>query len=171
VRGRPTVPNAVKILQGNPGRRPLNSSEPEVALLTKLPQPPKYFARMPIAKKEWRKRVRQLKEMNNLSEADLGMLARLCVFQHEFEVATVKRNKLSPEQAGSMMAINLQNTMTSASKQIKAIEEQFGFSPASRSRIKVENPKQRSLMDLLDDPVRDDAAEPGKIPAEATKWN
>ena len=143
MRGRPPVPTAAKILRGNPGRRPLNSSEPDVALLTKLPPAPKHLGR--IARKEWRARVRQLDEMRMLTEADLSMLARLCVWHERFVLASTKLNKLSPQLAGSITATNLQNTMSMASKQMKAIEEQFGFSPASRSRIRIANPKQKDM--------------------------
>jgi P27 family predicted phage terminase small subunit len=149
VRGRPSVPSALKALRGNPGRRPLNSSEPDAALLTKLPPPPLWLGR--IAKKEWRARVRQLQEMHMLAEADLSMLGRLCVWHQRFVEASTRYNKLAPEQMASMTATNLQNTMSMASKQLKAIEEQFGFSPAARSRIKVANPKQRSFADILND--------------------
>jgi P27 family predicted phage terminase small subunit len=160
VRGRTPVPTAMKILRGNPGRRPLNSSEPEAPLLAKLPTAPKYLGR--IAKKEWRARVQQLAEMRMLAGADLTMLGRLCVWHERFVLASTKLNKLKPELAGSMTAVNLQNTMSMASKAMKGIEEQFGFSPASRSRIKVGNPKQEDLFGGFHDLDEDDdiASEP-----------
>lgn len=148
MRGRPSVPSALKELRGNPGRRPLNSSEPDAALLTKLPRPPIWLGR--IAKKEWRARVRQLQEMHMLAEADLSMLARLCVWHQRFVEASTKHNKLAPELMASITATNLQNTMSMSSKALKAIEEQFGFSPASRCRIRVANPKQKDLFDEFD---------------------
>ena len=49
-RGRKPTPTAIKELEGNPGKRPMNSAEPRPE--KKAPPCPKWLE--PEAKKEWR---------------------------------------------------------------------------------------------------------------------
>ena len=52
-RGRKPKPTAMKELEGNPGKHPLNTSEPKPN--KKAPACPKWLE--PEAKKEWRKKL------------------------------------------------------------------------------------------------------------------
>ena len=49
--GRKPQPTALKVLKGNPGRRPLNEDEPKPEVL--LPRPPAHLS--PVARREWRR--------------------------------------------------------------------------------------------------------------------
>ena len=58
-RGRKPKPTAMKELEGNPGKHPLNTSEPKPN--KKAPACPKWLE--PEAKKEWRRLAKQMEAM------------------------------------------------------------------------------------------------------------
>lgn len=65
-RGRKPKPTALKELEGNPGRRPLNGAEPKPE--RKAPRCPSWLEEE--AKKEWRRMGRILEQMGLLTEMD-----------------------------------------------------------------------------------------------------
>ena len=74
-RGRKPKPTAIKILEGNPGRRPLNKNEPKPKEKKKLQCPSHLNAE---AKKEWRRLSKVLIEMGVLTELDTAAFAGYC---------------------------------------------------------------------------------------------
>ena len=73
-RGRKPKPTALKVLEGNPGKRPLNDHEPI---------PPKGELKcpswlLPEAKKEWKRLASSLEAMGVLTMADLTAFAGYC---------------------------------------------------------------------------------------------
>jgi P27 family predicted phage terminase small subunit len=153
--GRRPVPSALKILRGNPGRRPLNSREPDAPLVTVLPKPPRYLGR--IAAAMFRKKGAQLIAVGMLTVLDLEALASYAKW-HEIKLKASTRLRL--DEIGTQANINVLNAFSMASKAIRLIDQEFGLSPASRSRIKVANPKQTTLFDefLSEAPEPDDQA-------------
>ena len=69
-RGRKPKPTAMKELEGNPGKHPLNTSEPKPN--KKAPACPKWLE--PEAKKEWRRLAKQMEAIGILTEVDMGPL-------------------------------------------------------------------------------------------------
>ena len=70
-RGRKPKPTAMKELEGNPGKHPLNASEPKPK--KKAPACPKWLE--PEAKKEWKRLAPSLEAMGVLTQADLTAFA------------------------------------------------------------------------------------------------
>ena len=73
-RGRKPTPTALKMLEGNPGKRPLNVNEPI---------PPKGDIKcpswlLPEAKKEWKRLAPSLEAMGVLTMADLTAFEGYC---------------------------------------------------------------------------------------------
>ena len=73
-RGRKPKPTAIKLLEGNPGRRPLNEHEPV---------PPKATIKCPAwlepeAKKEWKRLAPALESMGVLTSVDISAFAGYC---------------------------------------------------------------------------------------------
>ena len=73
-RGRKPKPTVLKILEGNPGKRPINENEPI---------PPKGTVKCPTwlepeAKKEWKRLAPSLEAMGVLTQADLTAFAGYC---------------------------------------------------------------------------------------------
>ena len=65
-RGRKPKPTAIKELEGNPGKRPLNDAEPKP--VRKAPPCPKWLE--PEAKKEWRRLSKQLEQIGVLTKVN-----------------------------------------------------------------------------------------------------
>ena len=72
-RGRPPKPTAVKELEGNPGKRPLNKNEPKPKQTA--PKCPSWLE--PDAKKEWRRLSKELESMGLLTEVDMAVFVKL----------------------------------------------------------------------------------------------
>lgn len=69
-RGRKPTPTAIKELEGNPGKRPLNTKEPKP--VKKAPSCPKWLE--PEAKKEWRRLAKQMEQIGILTEVDMAAI-------------------------------------------------------------------------------------------------
>lgn len=140
-RGPPPKPTALKVLAGNPGKRPLNTREP---------QPRKDAPRCPVwldaeAKAVWRRLVPELKRMGVLTFVDGDALAVYCdtwarwkravQFIHENgEVYTIKDDagRVKYVQQFPQVAI-ARNLSTSLNR----YQQEFGLTPASRTRVQV----------------------------------
>src|SRR5262245_60351860 len=74
MRGRKPTPTRLKILYGNPGKRPLNGREPKPP-----PDLPKCPAHLDAeARKEWRRLARSLHACGILTSVDRAILAAYC---------------------------------------------------------------------------------------------
>ena len=77
-RGRKPKPTALKMLEGNPGGRPLNTKEPKPE--KKAPRCPSWLE--DEAKKEWKRMAKVLENMGLLTEMDMaafaGVLSGVC---------------------------------------------------------------------------------------------
>ena len=73
--GRKPLPTNIKLLRGNPGKRPLNEREPEPK--AKLPRAPEHLN--DEAKREWRRMAHTLYDLGLLTEIDRAALAAYCV--------------------------------------------------------------------------------------------
>lgn len=71
-RGRKPKPTAMKELEGNPGKHPLNTSEPKPN--KKAPACPKWLE--PEAKKEWRRLAKQMEAMRTRRTVPRRMSSR-----------------------------------------------------------------------------------------------
>ena len=72
--GRKPKPTALKKLEGNPGKRKLNTKEPVPA--KGMPDCPKWL--LPEAKEEWKRLCQKLSEMGVLTEIDMAAFAAYC---------------------------------------------------------------------------------------------
>jgi P27 family predicted phage terminase small subunit len=74
MKGRKPKPTVVKLVTGNPGRRPLNKREPKPK--PGLPTPPGHL--MAEAKTEWRRVAKYLHAMGLLTALDRAAVAVYC---------------------------------------------------------------------------------------------
>lgn len=73
-RGRKPKPTAVKVLEGNPGKRPLNMFEPTPDKVA--PECPDWLNEE--AKAEWDRLVDKMVELGTLTEMDMAAFAGYC---------------------------------------------------------------------------------------------
>ena len=73
-RGRKPKPTALKVLEGNPGKRQLNIVEPKPK--KKAPKCPAWLDAE--AKKEWRRLAKQLEDLGILTQIDMAAFAGYC---------------------------------------------------------------------------------------------
>ena len=72
---RPT-PTYLKLLRGNPGRRPINKNEPKPEIPAKQPAPPAWLSA--YALEEWQRLAPELWRINLLTKVDVAVFAMYC---------------------------------------------------------------------------------------------
>ena len=134
-RGRKPKPTALKVLEGNPGRRPLNQNEPKPKSKKKLQCPSHLNAE---AKKEWRRLSKVLIEMGVLTELDTAAFAGYCQAYarwKEAEEFIEKHGSLVKTPNGYFQQVPQVSIAQTNLKIMLKFAEQFGLTPSSRSRI------------------------------------
>lgn len=147
MRGRRPKPTRLKILTGNPGRRPLNESEPKPG--TAIPECPPELG--PVAQKEWQRLVGELCALRILTNLDRAALAAYCGAYALWAEATENIQKFGtmvkspsgyPIQSPYVAIANRQAEI------MMRIASEFGFTPASRSRISAPKDELPDLFNL-----------------------
>jgi P27 family predicted phage terminase small subunit len=135
MRGRKPIPTQLKLLRGNPGRRPLPTNEPAPALVDGLEAPPAWL--FADARKDWRAIAPLLSKNGLLSELDLAALAALCVALSDwrrFSRAARKRDTVIGPNGFQMQSpyVGMANRALALARSLMA---DFGMTPAARSRV------------------------------------
>src|SRR4051812_15458725 len=134
MRGRRPKPTRMKVLTGNPGKRPLNPNEPKPEIA--VPDCPTELG--PIARKEWDRLIGELSGLRILTSLDRAALAAYCGAYALWAEATeaiqkygamIKSPQGFPIQSPYLAIANRQAEI------MLRIASEFGFTPASRSRI------------------------------------
>ena len=136
LRGPAPQPTNLKLLRGNPGRRPLNKHEARPA--AKLPScPPELPA---AAKKEWKRISKLLFTVGLLTELDRAALAGYCLAYSRWLEAEEEVQKTGPiikTKAGYPVLNPYLRVSHKAFEQMFTAAAQFGMTPSTRSRIEV----------------------------------
>jgi len=132
-------PTMLKILDGNPGKRPLPENEPKPPAA--IPTPPRCLDR--AARAEWRRVVKQLFDIGLMSHLDRTALAVYCVEYSRWTRAELEIKK-SGEVVTTLSGHPIPNPWLSVARQAQNQMHrhgvEFGMSPASRSRLSVPKP-------------------------------
>lgn len=134
MRGRKPVPTRLKILAGNPGKRPINTNEPQPALA--FPQCPPELG--PAAHAEWDRLVPELGELGLLTHFDRAALAAYCAAYALWAEATAaiqKYGAMVKSPSGYPMQSPYIGIANRQAELMIRLASEFGFTPASRSRI------------------------------------
>ena len=132
-RGRKPKPTALKMLEGNPGGRPLN----------KEPKPEKKAPRCPSwledeAKKEWKRMAKVLENMGLLTEMDMAAFAGYCQAYarwKEAEEFLTQHGSMVRTPNGYLQQVPQVSIAQTNMKIMLKFCEQFGLTPSARSRI------------------------------------
>ena len=137
-RGRKPKPTAMKELEGNPGKHPLNTSEPKPN--KKAPACPKWLE--PEAKKEWRRLAKQMEAIGILTEVDMAAFAGYCQAYarwKEAEEFITQHGTIVKTPSGYWQQVPQVSIAQTYLKIMNKFAEQFGLTPSSRSRIIASN--------------------------------
>lgn len=132
-------PTKLKLLEGNPGKRPINHSEPKPE--AKIPNCPSWLD--DVAKAEWKRVIPDLAGAGLVTTIDRSALAAYCV---AFSTAKSAEEIIQREGLTFTMengytqqhpAVGIRNN---ALEMMRKFMAEFGMTPASRSKIKLETP-------------------------------
>jgi P27 family predicted phage terminase small subunit len=133
-RGRKPTPTAIKELEGNPGKRPLNSNEPKPD--TTAPKCPKWLE--PEAKKEWKRLSIEMERIGILTKVDMAAFAAYCQAYarwQEAEKFITEHGTIVRTPSGYWQTVPQVSIAQTYMKIMEKLAEQFGLTPSSRSRI------------------------------------
>lgn len=144
-RGRKPKPTEVKKLEGNPGKRALNHKEPKPEI--DIPECPPHLKR--VAREEWKRITRELIKLKIITRVDRASLVAYCQAWEDYVNACKEL-----EQEGAVIISDkggaYQNPWVSiknsAMDRMVRISSEFGMTPSSRTRIKVEAPDEDDAM-------------------------
>ena len=154
--GRPNTPTADKIARGNPGKRALNSREPDPEYLDDL-TPPAWLPE--AAKAVWRDFAPKLRKAKVLTVIDVPAFEKWCVKTAQWRAAILdlakrgvmiervgrdgertitKKASKKKTDAPAMVVNQLVFAESMFFKQTIALEREFGMTPAARTRVQIE---------------------------------
>lgn len=141
MRGRKPTPTNLKLIRGNPGKRPMRMDEfrPERA----IPRCPTHLKGE--SRKEWKRITEELDKYGMISEVDRGALAMLCTLWGRYVAAEEMIEKAAQQSPGSAgLFVKSPNNFpiqspwlavsNRAIEQYKGLCAEFGLTPAARVR-------------------------------------
>lgn len=134
--GPPPKPTALKILEGNPGQRKLNTEEPKPT--PGAPRPPADLKGEALA--EWGRIVPELERLGLLSKLDRAYLVAYCEAWASFDAARaamVEHGPLVRGRDGGLVKNPAAAVMKDAADMMLKFGSRFGMSPSDRSRLTV----------------------------------
>lgn len=137
-RGTRPTPTKLKILKGNPGRRPLNPHEPAPRARRSL-APPAWLEGAAAA--EWRRLAPVLFRLGLLTEIDDAALAQYCELWARWRQAETALRKHGMVIAGNKGTPVLSPYVAIANRalsQMRALLIEFGMTPSARTRVKTD---------------------------------
>ena len=133
--GRKPKPTALKLIDGNPGKRPLNEYEPMPAKVYN-PEPPEGFDKVHVAK--WNEIAAKLAAVRILTELDLDaleMYVREWVNLQDAIVDIAERGRMIKSSKNALMWNPSWSQYKHSQAVCRAIMGDFGMNPSKRSGI------------------------------------
>lgn len=137
MRGAKPKPTQLKIIEGNPGKRPLNKHEPEPP--KEIPSCPQWLDQ--DAKKEWRRVAKDLYDMGLLTRVDRTALAGYCeAYSRWKRAAEALKDGFSYEYVNHQFQTKKDTKpevqiVRDALNQVRQFCAEFGLTPSSRGRM------------------------------------
>jgi len=150
--GRPATPTVLKVLNGNPGKRPLNQDEPKPKPV--MPPCPKVLKGEALA--EWERMSVKLQELGLLTEIDNAALAAYCQCYARWMQAEEFLEKYSHDTNGNFNGFMIKTTsgylqqlpqVSIAQRYAKLMSDylgKFGLSPADRAGLVTPNAPEKA---------------------------
>jgi phage terminase small subunit len=123
--GKRKLPRNVVEMRGNPGKRPINTAEPDPTPITGIPDPPREMK--PEAVKEWKRIIGYLVINKIIGIEGLSNLATYCMMHARI----VELEKLGSTADAAMIG------------QYRLMAGEFGLTPSGRAKLKTGNGKEK----------------------------
>lgn len=150
--GRKPKPTNLKVLAGNPGRRPLNELEPHP------PAASRYAPRDlgPAERRYWRNLAPKLLRAGLLTELDVPALVRMCELHVRIDEAlkVAKKGLLIKTESGNWIQNPAIGIVNRAYDLLYRLEIEFGMTPSSRSRVHgAPVAEEKTILEMLSEAV------------------
>jgi P27 family predicted phage terminase small subunit len=139
------------MLTGNPGKRPLNNNEPRPDV--EIPECPPELGT--VARREWDRLAGDLVALRMLTNLDRAALAAYCgayALWAEATEAIQKYGTMVKSPSGYPMQSPYVSIANRQAEIMMRIASEFGFTPASRSRISTPSQTEPTLFDVPNTP-------------------
>jgi P27 family predicted phage terminase small subunit len=150
MRGRKPLPTSLKQLRGNPGKRPINGQEPRPK--TERTSCPAELC--PLAKKEWRRIVPILEELQLIGKIDRAAIAGYCQSYGRWMEAEQKISETSlviKTKSGNVIESPYYSIAKRERELMHKFLVEFGMTPSARTRLKVpEKPTPNPFRELAE---------------------
>lgn len=137
MQGRKPKPTAVKLLEGNPGKRALNRAEPKPRVV--MPRPPEHLS--DEEKIKWKAAVKELYPLGLITTIDKDALAMYCVIFIRWlkaEKMVREKGEIIKTAAGNIIQNPYLSIANRALDQLNKLGAEFGMTPSSRSRVQAD---------------------------------
>ena len=144
-------PTKLKLLAGNPGKRPLNDAEPEPRAPAEVPRAPRGILD-PVGRAEWRRIVPELMALGLYTEVDRAALVIYCNAWARWAKAEAEVRRLGElleSDKGNLYYNPWLGVANKAAEVCHRMAKEFGFTPSARTRIRVEKPAEVDELDQL----------------------
>jgi len=137
MRGRKPNPTALKILHGNPGRRPLNRAEPAPPPVRDLTVPPELQG---VAADEWRRLAPELHRLGLLTTIDDRALVAYCQTWARWLEAEdqIRAHGMVLTGKHGPIVSPFVGIAARTMQALKAWLVEFGMTPSARTRVKTD---------------------------------
>lgn len=148
--GTKPKPTVLKRMAGNPGKRPLNDHEPKMAR-------GRWNAPSSLGdegKRVWRVLMRVLAPAGVITEGDLVALQLFCEAFEDRQAARkayLEKGMVGVGSTGNDVLSMYFKAAHMKGQEMRWFLAEFGLTPSSRSRIKVEQASEKSLAEMLFD--------------------
>lgn len=137
-RGRPPTPTALKLLRGNPGKRPINTREPQLpAADASFDRPPPELAGNRRARAEWRRVAPLMRACGLVSEAERTALTALCLEWAAYLEAQreLKHARCLKDDEGHLYRSPYVDIADRALGHCHRLWSELGLTPSGRARV------------------------------------
>lgn len=141
--GPPKTPTSLRLLRGNPSRRPLPKNEPVAEVCA--PDPPEHLSA--TARAHWMQIVTILTDVRVMTNLDVDALAVYCETYSFWVEATERVRHLGmviKTDKGSIIQNPYLRIANSAQESMLQLLKEFGMTPASRTRVQAAQGAEKS---------------------------
>jgi P27 family predicted phage terminase small subunit len=132
--GPPPKPTALRVLEGNPARRPLPRNEYQPPRSDDVPEPPWYLNERAAA--EWRRVAPLLFHAGVLTSVDTAVFASYC-YVYDLWLRAVAVENDARKSRDRAMQIQIGRVISQLTRDLLLVSKHFGMTPSSRSRVSV----------------------------------